>query len=98
MNYSKVLVPLLWFIFAGIFFFMSWKEYGKSNDNLKSLEKFNVKKEGGSRFDAGFSPGEAFYAMREEFNKANKESHRISAQSFLAAGLTALLSFILSFL
>ncbi|MDD4319864.1 MAG: hypothetical protein PHW10_06105 [Candidatus Peribacteraceae bacterium] len=75
---------------------MAWVEHKMSQARLKSLETFKVKQKGGTRFDAGFSPGEAFYALREELNTANQESHGIAAKSFLGAGLTALCSFALS--
>jgi hypothetical protein len=92
----QLLSPLLWLIFTGYFFYMSYKEYKWSNSRLESLDQFSVKEKGGTRFDAGFSPGEAFFAMRNELNISNQTSHSIAASSFLAAGLTALSSFVLS--
>jgi hypothetical protein len=96
MTYSHVLIPLLWLIFTGLFFYMARLEHGRSKARLKSLDNFNVREKGGTRFDAGFSPGEAFYAMREELKTANQKSHNIAAKSYFFAGLTALFSFVLS--
>ena len=93
---SRILTIVLWVIFTAYFFYMSWKERSASTAKLESLEQFNVRQQGGTRFDAGFSPGEAFYALREELNNSDRESHRIAAKSYFAAGLTALVSSLLS--
>ncbi len=93
---SQALILLIWLIFTGSFFYMAHLERGRSKARLESLDKFNVKEKGGTRFDAGFSPGEAFYAMRDELNTANQESHGIASKSYLFAGFTAFFSFVLS--
>lgn len=95
---SRIVTTMLWLIFTAHFFYMSWREHLASTAKLESLEQFNVRQKGGTRFDAGFSPGEAFYALRGELNNSNQESHKIAAKSYLAAGLTALLSSALALL
>ena len=90
-----ILVSILWFIFTCLFFYLFSIHHKASNSKLESLEKFNVKRKGGTRVD-NFCIGEVLYALRNELNRANQQSHNLAAKSFFIAGLTSLGSLIIS--
>src|SRR3989344_2760500 len=91
-------VPIIWFIFSILFLYMTWREWRKSKESLESLNPAFFK-------DSNFGMsanikimGIDFESFAKELEKSNKESHKIAATAYFLAVLTALASFILTFI
>lgn len=89
-------MTIIWLIFAFLFFYMAWRERKKSGENIKSLETIQPLTIG-QVLILGIDFTEVIKKFKNELNNFTQESHRVAAQSYFLAGLTALVSFIISF-
>lgn len=91
------LLSIIWFIFSGLFFYMAWREWKKSektSDDLESMQPLPI----GRVQILGIDFAEMLKNFKKELNKSTQESHRIATISYFLAGLTALASCIISLL
>lgn len=88
--FKDYLATVLWLIFTGLFFLMSFRECKKWKQPLRSLQS--------TPFPNGkiVLQGVNFADFAKELEKSNQESHKIAATAYLLAGVTALLSAVLS--
>ena len=86
------ILSFIWIIFTALFLLMAWKEQKKSKQALESLRQANFS------FGSMKLMNINFEDFAKELNKSNQESHKIATTSYFLAGLTALVSFIISLL
>lgn len=91
-------ISITWFIFSILFLYMAWREWKKSKEPLESLNSAFFKESNSSISTNIKIMGIDFESFVKELERSNQESHKIAATSYFLAGLTAVASFILSFL
>ncbi|MBU4348417.1 hypothetical protein KJ671_02905 [Patescibacteria group bacterium] len=97
-NFIKInFLSIIWLIFIALFLFMAWREWRKAMANLESLESLKPLSAGKVEI-LGINFTEMLNKFKNELNQSNKESHKLAATSYFLAGLTALVSFIISLL
>jgi aspartokinase-like uncharacterized kinase len=80
---------------------MAYKEKTKASEDLKSLEKLETKSIPGIKMEIinmGINFEDMVKTFKDELNKTNKESHEIASNSYFWAGVTALISIVISLL
>ncbi|MDO8452244.1 MAG: hypothetical protein Q7S79_00675 [bacterium] len=90
-------ISIIWLIFVILFLCMAWRERQKAKQPMESLRS-SVFKDPNAGVSVKISmAGIDFESFVNELEKANQESHQIAATAYLLAGVTAVVSFMLSF-